>query len=73
MAEELGRFVNSNPKAVAEILEKMLEASPPTFDLDDKLKKLIQRLWDAGLRAEAIRCADGGGVWSSKMIGSSTT
>jgi hypothetical protein len=36
----------------------MLEASAPTFDLDDKLKKLIQKLWDAGLKTEAIHCAD---------------
>jgi hypothetical protein len=36
----------------------MLDASAPTFDLDDKLKKLLDRLWTLGLRAEAIRCTE---------------
>jgi hypothetical protein len=58
MVEELSRLVDGNPAGVAELLEKMLDAGTPNFDLDDKLKKLIERLAALGLRAEAIRCAD---------------
>jgi len=58
MVEELSRLVDGNPTGAAEILERMLDASAPTFDLDDKLKKLLERLWTLGLRAEAIRCTE---------------
>ena len=58
MVEELARLVDSNPSAAAEILECMLDASAPTYDLDDKLQKLIEKLATLGLRAEAIRCAE---------------
>jgi hypothetical protein len=40
------------------ILERMLEASAPTYDLDDTLKSLIERLAERGQRDAAIRCAD---------------
>jgi hypothetical protein len=36
----------------------MLESSSPNFDLDDKLKTLIEKLASLGLRAEAIRCTE---------------
>lgn len=58
MVEELTRLVDTDPVGVASLLERMLESSAPTFDLDDKLKKLIERLADLGLRAEAIRCTE---------------
>ena len=58
MVEELARLVNTNPPATAEILERMLEASAPTYDLDDKLKSLIENLAELGQRDAAIRCAD---------------
>ena len=58
MVEELARLVDTNPPATAEILERMLEASAPTYDLDDKLKSLIERLAERGQRDAAIRCAD---------------
>ena len=54
MVEELSRLVDSNPPAVAQILERMLDAGAPTYDLDDKLKGLIEKLAALGLRAEAI-------------------
>lgn len=58
MVEELSRLVESDASAAAEILERMLDASAPTYDLDDKLQKLIEKLATLGLRAEAIRSAD---------------
>jgi hypothetical protein len=36
----------------------MLEASAPTYDHDDKLKKLIERLAVLGQREAAIRCLE---------------
>ena len=58
MVEEIARLSDSNPPAAAEILERMLGASAPTYDLDDKLKKLIEKLAALGLRDAAIRCAE---------------
>jgi len=58
MVEELIRLLETNVAGVAALLEKMLEANAPTYDLDDKLKTLIEMLAQRGLRAEAIRCAE---------------
>jgi hypothetical protein len=58
MVEELSRFVGQNPAGVAEVLERMLEANAPNYDLDNRLKGLIESLAGAGLRAEAIRCTE---------------
>lgn len=58
MVEELARLVDTSPAATAEILERMLDASAPTYDLDDKLKNLIENLAERGQRDAAIRCAD---------------
>jgi hypothetical protein len=58
MVEELERFVDTNPQATAEVLERMLDAHAPNYDSDDKLKGLIEKLADLGLRAEAIRCVE---------------
>jgi hypothetical protein len=58
MVEELTRLVATDAAAVASLLEQMLETNAPNFDLDDKLKKLIETLAGVGLRAEAIRCAE---------------
>jgi hypothetical protein len=58
MVEELARLVDTNPSATASVLECMLEANAPNYDLDDKLKGLVQKLAKLGLRGEAIRCAE---------------
>jgi hypothetical protein len=55
---ELSRLIDTNPEAVSQILEKMLETYAPNFDMDDKLKNLIQKLAELGFRAEAIRSAE---------------
>ncbi|KRR14932.1 hypothetical protein CQ12_32355 [Bradyrhizobium jicamae] len=58
MVGELARMVDSEPAGVAALLETMLNANAPTYDLDDKLKNLIERFAELGLRAEAIRCTE---------------
>jgi hypothetical protein len=58
MVEELARLVDANPAGTAEVLERMLKASIPTYDLDDKLKRLIERLAELGSRDAAIRCVE---------------
>jgi hypothetical protein len=58
MVEELGRLVDANPAVTAEILERMLDASAPTYDLDNKLRELIERLAALGQREAAIRCTE---------------
>jgi len=58
MVEELARLVDTDAAGVAALLEQMLDSSTPNVDLDDKLKKLIEKLASLGLRAEAIRCTE---------------
>jgi hypothetical protein len=58
MVEELTRLMDTDATGVAALLEQMLDSSAPNFDLDDKLKKLIEKLASLGLRAEAIRCTE---------------
>lgn len=58
MVEELARLVDTSAPATAEILEKMLQASAPNYDMDDKLKKLIEELAARGQRDAAIRCVN---------------
>ena len=50
--------MDSNPRATAEVLERMLDANAPNYDMDDKLKGLIQKFATMGLRAGAIRCVE---------------
>lgn len=58
MVEELSRLIDTNPRAAAEILGRTLDHHAPAYDLDDKLKALIEKLAAIGLRDEAIRCAE---------------
>jgi hypothetical protein len=58
MVAEFARLVDSEPAGVAALLEAMLNASAPSYDIDDKLRKLIERLAQLGLLAEALRCAE---------------
>ena len=55
MVEQLARLAESNPSATAEILERMIEASSPNYDMDDHLKHLLEKLFALGLRTETIR------------------
>src|SRR5260370_20338005 len=60
MVEELTRLVDTDAAGVAALLERMLDSNAANFDLDDKLKKLIEKLARLGLRAEANRCTEEG-------------
>jgi hypothetical protein len=58
MVEELGRLVDTNPAGTVELLERMLDSNTPNYDMDDKLKSLLQKLYDLGYRAEVLRCIE---------------
>jgi hypothetical protein len=58
MVEELARLVDTSPAATVELLERMLDANTPNYDMDDKLKRLLQKLYGIGYRAEALRCIE---------------
>jgi hypothetical protein len=58
MIEALLRLVESNPAGVAALLGRMLDANAPNYDMNDKLKALIEKFAALGLRGEAIRCTE---------------
>jgi hypothetical protein len=55
MVEELARLADSNPAGTIELLDKMFEANTPNFDLEDKLKDLLKRLYEMGFQREVLR------------------
>lgn len=54
----LSRGFKSNPGAVSEILMRAIEADTPSYDYEDKLKRLIQDLAKLGFKREAIQCVE---------------
>jgi hypothetical protein len=58
MVEELARLVESDPHATAEILERMIDANAPNYDIDDHLKHFLEKLFALGLRTETIRTVE---------------
>jgi hypothetical protein len=58
MIEEFARLVDTNPAATVELLERMFDVDTPNYDMDDKLKGLLQKLYDMGHRAEVLRCIE---------------
>jgi hypothetical protein len=52
--EELDRLADLDASIVSDVLGAMLKGSPPSFDLDDKLKNLLRKLAASGKRLEAI-------------------
>lgn len=56
--EQLLRLVEIHPHAVNAAFARVLETYKPTIDFQDKLKSLIRKLADKGLRTEAIAAAD---------------
>lgn len=56
--EQLLRLVETNPRVICDTFAKVLENYQPTFDYQDKLKNLIQILWDKELKTDAIGFAD---------------
>jgi hypothetical protein len=58
MIEELGRLVDTNSAATVELLERMFDADTPNYDMDNKLKGLLQKLHEMGHRTEVLRCVE---------------
>ncbi|CCJ08903.1 Uncharacterized protein BN69_3452 [Methylocystis sp. SC2] len=58
MVEELGRLADTNSTGTVELLERMLDANTPNFDLDDNLKRLLHKLAGMGHRAAVVRCIE---------------
>ena len=56
--EELDRLVESFPSEVSMILGKVLESHKPTYDYEDRLKKLLHKLSDKGHKEAALVYAD---------------
>ena len=55
MIEELARLSDSNPAGTVELLETMFAERTPVFDLDDKLKGLLKKLYSQGHQTEVLR------------------
>jgi hypothetical protein len=58
MIEELARLAGTNSAATVELLEHMLDAHAPNYDMDDKLKKLLGKLARMGHRVAVLRCIE---------------
>jgi hypothetical protein len=56
--EELGRLVESSPEGVSNALGKTIDAHVPPFDFEDRLKLLLLKLADHGMREDVIRYAE---------------
>jgi hypothetical protein len=55
MIEELARLSDTNPAGTVELLETMFAERTPVFDLDDKLKGLLKKLYSQGHQTEVFR------------------
>lgn len=56
MIEELARLSDSNPAGTIELLETMFaERTPPFFNLEDKLKGLLKKLYSQGHQTKVLR------------------
>lgn len=53
--EELSRFVEENPDRVSAILGSVLSTYQPFFDYEDRLKSLLIRLAEKGLKVDALK------------------
>jgi hypothetical protein len=58
MVKQLTRLVDTNPAGTVELLERMFDADTPNYDMDDKLKSLLHKLYDRGYRVEVLRCIE---------------
>lgn len=58
MIEELARLAESNSAVAVVLLELMFQSHTPNFDLDDKLKTLLEMLHAAGHRQEVLRIVE---------------
>ncbi|NOU15569.1 MAG: hypothetical protein HOO92_16670, partial [Methylococcaceae bacterium] len=56
--ENLDRLTVENPQIVNRVLTTLLEKNVPTYDYEDRLLSIVQKLNDQGLREEAMLLAD---------------
>lgn len=56
--EELDRLVEVSPANICIVLGKVLETFVPSFDFQDRLKSLLEKLWKLGHSNEAISFAN---------------
>jgi hypothetical protein len=56
--EDLSRLVEVNPTEVGEVVTKVIDASGPIYDYEDRLKALIKRLAELGQKTVAIDCCN---------------
>jgi hypothetical protein len=56
--EELNRFVDENPDRVSAILGSVLSTYQPFFDYENRLKSLLVRLAEKGLKVDALKYAE---------------
>jgi hypothetical protein len=56
--EELQRLVEVSPQGVSAVLGRLLSAQVPSYDYEDRLKALIARLAESGLKPDAISHAE---------------
>jgi hypothetical protein len=57
--EELERLADASPVQVSKVLGRMLQATTPVFDYEDKLKRLLTKLLRHSDTAAAIQYAEG--------------
>ena len=58
MIQELSRISDSDPAGTIELLETMFEESTPLFDLENRLKGLLKKLYSQGQQANVLRIID---------------
>ena len=56
--KELRRLVEGSADEVCTVLRKFIETHEPTYDYEDRMRKLVGRLAELGHRAEAIEFCD---------------
>ena len=56
--EELDRLVEQDPAIVSSVLEKVFDAYVPDYDYEDRLKKLLIKLTESGIRVDVLLLAD---------------
>ena len=58
LLEELDRLASVSPIEVGEVLKRLVENDGPVYDYRDRLKKLIEKLFDLGQKDTARYCCN---------------
>jgi hypothetical protein len=56
--EQFARLADSNPAGTIELLNKMFETNTPNFDLDNRLRDLLKKLYRMGFQREVLRIVE---------------